>query len=250
VKGNAWWVEAKVVSGKPLAGVDARADGGAWHPLSLRSWGAWAASFPIPDGGLVQLRARATDGGQTLSGLYRWPAATPVPAWPATGSYAAYHVSGWGGSPAGDVFDEYEGEATFRFTAAGAWQLTCDLKRHHHSDYDTPMDTFSTTHETKALAPPVWPADVATGQQSDHDGVQECGIGQVRTVVTGETSFDTRLSGAPATVPAWHGYLDDCGCRAWEAVWARHHGLLLYDAFSGLGGGFSATLQDTDAPLK
>ncbi|MEA3203090.1 MAG: hypothetical protein QOI63_760, partial [Thermoplasmata archaeon] len=224
-----------------------RVDGGAWHPLARQSYGDWTAGFPVPDGSLVQFRA---ESGQTLlSGSYRWPTATPVPAWPVAGSYATYHVSGWDGSPAGDVYDEYEGNATFRF-AAGAWQLTCDLQRHHHTDYDTPMDTYATTHETKALAPPMWPASVAAGQEVDHDGVEACGTTQIPTKVTGETTFDVRLSGAPATVAAWHGYLDDCGCHAWEALWARHQGLLLYDAFSGLGGGYSATLLDTDAPIR
>jgi hypothetical protein len=250
VKGNEWWVEAKVTGSQPIAQVDARADGGAWHRLTLRSWGSWAASFHILPGSQVQLRATAGSGQTALSGLYLWPSATPVGAWPVAGSYASYHVSGWGGSPAGDVYTEHEGEVVFRFTSAGAWQATCDLQYHHHSDYDTPMDTYSTVHTVKALAPPAWPTNVTAGQEADHDGVEECGTTQISTQVTGETTFDTRQSGAPATVAAWHGYLDDCGCHAWEALWARHQGLLLYDAFSGLGGGFSATLTDTDAPLR
>ncbi|HEX2065303.1 MAG TPA: hypothetical protein VHI93_00685, partial [Candidatus Thermoplasmatota archaeon] len=80
VKGNEWWVEAKAAGSKPIAQVDARADGGTWHPLSLRSWGAWAASFHIPPGSHVQLRARATDGtyGFAPNG-WVWTSAAPWP---------------------------------------------------------------------------------------------------------------------------------------------------------------------------
>ena len=78
VKGNAWWVQASVDADAPLAGVDARVDGGAWRALARQGWGAWAASFHVPDGALVDFRARATTGETDLSGLYRWPHATPV----------------------------------------------------------------------------------------------------------------------------------------------------------------------------
>jgi hypothetical protein len=88
VKGNAWWVETKVGANKALAGVDARVNGGDWKPLQPKSWGAWAASFSIPEGSLVQLRARATDGGVDFSaGGWRWTAATPHPA--ASSAFAA-----------------------------------------------------------------------------------------------------------------------------------------------------------------
>ena len=78
VKGNAWWVQASVsATGGTLARVDARFDGGAWKPLQDKGWG-WAASHRAPEGTLVQLRAVSTTGAESLSGCYRWTAATPV----------------------------------------------------------------------------------------------------------------------------------------------------------------------------
>ena len=78
VKGNEWWVEARVSANEPLAKVEARVDGGEWKALTLRSWGAWAASFHMPQGSLVQLRATGASGATELSGCYRWTDATPA----------------------------------------------------------------------------------------------------------------------------------------------------------------------------
>jgi hypothetical protein len=84
VKGNGWWVQADVTAtGGTLAGVDARVNcAGAWHPLSKQSWGpnAWAASFSVPAGSKVDLRARSSTGAVDLSGGYVWPNATPTSA--------------------------------------------------------------------------------------------------------------------------------------------------------------------------
>ncbi|MCA1811841.1 MAG: hypothetical protein LC623_07525, partial [Halobacteriales archaeon] len=65
VKGNEWWVQASVGASEPLAGVDARAGCvAAWTPLAKQSWGGWAASFHIPSGSKVDLRARSASGAQ------------------------------------------------------------------------------------------------------------------------------------------------------------------------------------------
>jgi hypothetical protein len=342
VKGNEWWVEAKASGSKPIAQVDARADGGAWQTMTLRSWGAWAASFHVNPGGHVQLRARATDGsysfppngwvwpaasswpppsstfdarfenvkgnpnwvqvnvyaapswglggvsfrvdggawkpmtrqaygdwtanpavpdgslvqfraesGQTAtSGTYRWPSATPVGPWPVAGSYATYTVSGHDGSPMGDVYGEYDGTVAFRYTSAGTWQATCDITRHGHTDYDVPHDTYATRREVKTLAPPMLPTDAVPGQRVEDDSVGDCAYQSLTVDVVGPGSVATRQSGTPATAPTWHGYLDDCGCHAWQADWARHQGLLLEGSFAGMGSGHSAKLLDTDAPIR
>ncbi|HUR24742.1 MAG TPA: hypothetical protein VM327_01860 [Candidatus Thermoplasmatota archaeon] len=79
VKGNNWWVETRVIANQPLAGVDARVNcAGAWRPLALKDWGAWAASFNVPSGAKVDFRARGTSGATDLSGGYTWTAATPT----------------------------------------------------------------------------------------------------------------------------------------------------------------------------
>ncbi len=84
--GNKWWVQVGVTATKSLAGVDARANGGAWHALTLRSWGDWAGSFSVPDGSLVEFRARASSGESKLSGTYKWPSGEPTNAPPGGGS--------------------------------------------------------------------------------------------------------------------------------------------------------------------
>ena len=89
--GNNWWVQVKVTGGMP-AGVDARVNGGAWHPLTLRSWGDWAASFYVPSGAKVQFQAREA-ATATASACWRWTdrapidcgaTATPAPTYAAT----------------------------------------------------------------------------------------------------------------------------------------------------------------------
>lgn len=76
--GNAWWVEVYVETNEPLAGVDARDDGGAWVALEKKDWGAWAKSFHVEDGSLVDFRATSSDGDVDISGQYRWPSGDPV----------------------------------------------------------------------------------------------------------------------------------------------------------------------------
>lgn len=73
VRGNEWWVEADVGANEPLAGVDARVNGGAWRPLSQTAWGSWADSFFVPEGSTVELRARSVDGDVDVSAPYPWP---------------------------------------------------------------------------------------------------------------------------------------------------------------------------------
>lgn len=76
--GNEWWVETAVEANAPLQTVAARVDGGAWQALTLRDRGAWAGSFHVPAGSVVEFRATGSDGGQDLSGRYAWPDARLV----------------------------------------------------------------------------------------------------------------------------------------------------------------------------
>ena len=111
VKGNEWWVEARVSGNQPLASVEASVNGGAWKPLTLRSWGAWAASFHVPAGSIVQLRATSTSGATDLSGCYQWTAATPV----------ACGDSGGGGGEPSDF------DATFRNVRGNEWWVETEV---------------------------------------------------------------------------------------------------------------------------
>ena len=93
--GNEWWISVRVDANRDLAGVDTRINGGSWKPLSLKSWGAWAASYHAPSGSVVEFRARSTDGAQVVSGAYSWPSGTPTsgggttPPPPSDGSFDA-----------------------------------------------------------------------------------------------------------------------------------------------------------------
>lgn len=93
MKGNQWWAEIRVDS--PVTLVEARHSGGDWQKLTKREWGAWAGSFHIPAGSLVQFRAHRTDGaiGYHTQG-FPWPDGTPpYPGWANAGSAfdAAFH---------------------------------------------------------------------------------------------------------------------------------------------------------------
>jgi len=73
VRGNEWWIQANVAArGGTLAKVDVRLGTGAWQPLTLQSWGGWAASDHAPQGTVVQLRATSTTGATSLSPCYQW----------------------------------------------------------------------------------------------------------------------------------------------------------------------------------
>lgn len=73
VRGNEWWIETNVRASEPLAGVDARVDGGSWVALAKTSWGSWAKSLRADAGESVELRARSADGDAVVSRPYVWP---------------------------------------------------------------------------------------------------------------------------------------------------------------------------------
>ncbi len=84
--GNEWWVEVilRGPSAASVTKVEAKDDGGPWVTLTLRSWGAWAASFHIEPGHKVTFRATWSDATVT-SCAFSHPAgvedcgATPPP---------------------------------------------------------------------------------------------------------------------------------------------------------------------------
>ena len=108
--GNEWWVQVKVSASQSLAGVDARVNGGAWQPLTLRSWGDWAASVHAPQGSVVQFQARSTSGATALSGCYRWTDRAPVDC-----------GSGGGGGGTGTFV------ATFKNVRGNEWWVETDV---------------------------------------------------------------------------------------------------------------------------
>jgi hypothetical protein len=69
---NEWWIEVKVGATGPVSAVDATVDGGAWKPLTLRTWGNWASSFFVAKCSAVQFRSSGPGGAQILSQTLRW----------------------------------------------------------------------------------------------------------------------------------------------------------------------------------
>ncbi len=69
---NEWWIQVHVTTGNALSGVDARVNGGTWQPLTLQSWGDWAASYHAASGSTVEFRATDTGGNTAQSGCYLW----------------------------------------------------------------------------------------------------------------------------------------------------------------------------------
>ena len=77
--GNEWWQQVYVHANRPVTSVHLRIYGvdDEIVPLTLRSWGAWAGSYHVPEGTVV--RFYAGDGASAVaSDCYRWPDATVV----------------------------------------------------------------------------------------------------------------------------------------------------------------------------
>jgi hypothetical protein len=74
--GNEWWVEVVLTGGASgsVSAVQAMDTGGAWTPLTKRSWGAWAASFHIEPGHQVRFRASWSGGDSVDSCWFSHPA--------------------------------------------------------------------------------------------------------------------------------------------------------------------------------
>ncbi len=69
---NEWWIDVKVRTGEPLAGVDVRVNGGAWNALGATTWDTWAKSVNAPRGSTVQFRATSTYGATATSQDFTW----------------------------------------------------------------------------------------------------------------------------------------------------------------------------------
>jgi hypothetical protein len=81
VQGNEWWVQTTVTGNQPIAKVQARDSPGPWKDLAAQSWqNGWGASFHIPAGENVQLRAQSTGGQWDYSANgWTWPGAFVYP---------------------------------------------------------------------------------------------------------------------------------------------------------------------------
>jgi hypothetical protein len=257
VKGNPYWVEARVAADRPLAGVDARVDDGAWRPLALRDWGAWAASFHVPDGSYVDFRATATDGATAVSGDYVWPSARPVGDWPVAGSFVSYLIRTSGGAPDGSWSQSTEARLRLAYDGA-SWAGRC-VGSTTETDY-----TGTSTTSTFDLAVTGAPARATTTPQAgvafdpallESSALAQCQQAQDAIVPEQEASHGTSLrdaSGRQVALWTWIGGEpeDRSPYSSDVLVWETRFGLALDWSHSGRGGGFDGHLVDTDAPIR
>lgn len=257
--GNEWWVETTVSASKPLARVQARVEGAndSWHDLTLRSWGAWAGSFHVPNGSLVRFRAEAPTREDAVSGLYRWTAATPVSdadagVWPREGSFVKYYSEDSGGAPDGSYWTSAEINVTLTYQS-GRWEALCEGWTYEHSDYPTDHTNATRVLLKTVLGVPTGPRDAAPGEWVDVGALTACSDGwndghmQVREV----NQTPATEKGVERNVTALFGQYDnDCQCQGSAAVWSARTGLVLGWWEGGLGHGQYGELRDTDAPLS
>lgn len=259
--GNEWWVEVGVKANEPLAGVDARVAGGAWHALTLRSWGAWAGSFHVPDGAHVEFRARSMDGDVALSGRYVWPSASPVtgPAWPVEGSYLRYLLDSGVGVPGYSESNLLWLNLTYR---GGAWAGTCEGWR--LQDRDDGNQTRQRLASNATLAVPRGPTPVEPGQgvvvalpacggdspSSTPDAFAFVDGRDVGTGYHGDTPY--LQHGKPVEIPVWHASYEEDGCPCeWRALaWHPDTGLTIDFILGYRHSHESGHLVDTDAPIS
>jgi hypothetical protein len=259
VKGNEWWVEAKVTASGPLSGVDARVGcTGPWKPLALRSWGNWAASFHVPRGSLVDFRATSASGATDLSdSAYVWPAATPAepcaPAWPRAGSHADVRFRNedrWADVD-GEHYRKADGLVHAEWTGT-EWQGTCEMLVTTRS----PAGTWTNRTEGYEwdLAPPKGTVPATVGGTALLEVIGNCaksGVPDVPVVGRETRAFSIRTSsGDPVPIDAYHGQRSDSGFHE-DYWWDARHGLMLswdVDVFGSQNSSHNdGWLLDTDA---
>lgn len=265
VKGNEWWVEAKVTANEPLQRVEARVgcDADGWRPLALRSWGAWAASFHVPPGMTVDFRATSADGDTDLSGGYVWPQATPTEAcgtatWPQMGSFVTYTLHGVDEGPGSPI--RRTSDATLRITYDGTrWSGTCTGTT---LEEDSSAGTSRRFNWTAAQneGPPSGPRSPTVGSTFPvhplvPSGFGGCGHTEEVIQVTGQGMVDTHMrhpDGRVVSLMAWIGQepAGESGHHDSWVAWEKRLGLLVEWMHGGHAGSYTGSMTDTDAPVR
>jgi hypothetical protein len=238
VKGNDWWVEAKATGTEPIAGVDARVgcDSGPWTPLTLRSWGSWAASFHVVPGSHVDFRAHASSGATDLSDhAYVWPAATPTDAcdhpWPRASSFADVRFRDnlrEFDSNGAETYTEWDGLVHAYWTGT-AWDGTCE-QRVSRMDASGAWSNV-TEHYQWDTAPPMGQVPATVGGVADLQTASSgCSLsGLPDQPVTGRETrtFSIRsMSGDFVPIDAYHASDSSTGGFS-DEWWDAQHGLML-----------------------
>ena len=255
--GNEWWAQVEVDANAPLAAVDARVVGDEWHALTLRDWGAWAASFHVPDGSRVEFRATSTDGEVDLSGRYSWPDGTlvaPPPdtgEWPREGSYVRFEATDMGAStPGGSEGTDWK--ILYRYVD-GAWERTCEGVRWSTSPVPGTSVERVRQHE-RGVELPRGPTDVAPGQRVDRvEWLEGCYISATGAVVEGHSERTVYRNEQPIRTGTWSGNYEASEGIAYASYsWDDDTGITLgWNECSGhYTGCDSGQYLDSDAPIQ
>jgi hypothetical protein len=232
VVGNPWWVEVRVAGSRAIQSVDVRVEDGAWRPLTLRSWGSWAASFQIPDGSYLRFRA-GSGGAFVPSGDYVWPSARAVGAWPVEGSYANYRLTS-DQSQAGGFQAVAEAYLYLRYEN-GAWAGACEGRTSEFFP-DRPREDSDWTYYAHE-GPPMARPDVQVGWTINPRVLLAAGYGhscaqyELITQVRGQVDHVTALQdgkGRALFVRVWDGTETDpdASLQDLSLKWDRHTGMI------------------------
>lgn len=252
--GNAWWVEVGVggADAGDVVRVAAQDTGGAWTALTKRSWGAWAASFPVEAGHLVRFRATFADGVQGWGCWFTHPEGVEHchDGWPKEGSHVWYETRSGASAPDGSWWMQEEVVAKL-WVQDGAWRGWCAGTRTEYYEYGEPQWRNTTVGAPVRTGPLKAPVDTAVGRNASLTALHGCSAQPKTMQVTGIADHTLTEGGAPVTVLAFTAeeHPDESAYRDWTARWDAHHGLLLDWDFQGLHSRAWGHVVRTDFPL-
>lgn len=258
VKGNSGWVQVNLYSSRGLDGVSYRVNGGPWSAMTRQSYGDWTAAANVPDGSVVQFRAES--GQMISSGEYRWPAATPVPAWPVAGSFVTYSLDTTQYAAGG-----YRWVTTARLHMTFAdhqWTGTCSGRTDAYGPDGARTETTFWNYTTH-LGPVGAQPDLAVGDTTNPRIItayssQSCEREEVIVEVQRIGDHETAMKdsqGRPITLRALEATEtdDQVSYQGIEMAWETRRGLILDWHRAGRMSNTSVVegaLVDTDAPIK
>ncbi len=244
VKGNEWWVEAKVTANRPVHAVLVYWNDCSQEPAAMTyqsDWGKWVLGRTFFETGTKLVFEARGEAGSERSGGYVWAQATPAsgcpeaPAWPKRGtSYVDYFVDIGGGSK--DVMDVH-----FAYDANGVWQVACEID---HFNENTGETTQETVHAS--FPPPTGPTDVTLGQDVSVGTVGFCQPDAFGATPDTMGTYEVTRNGTTVQAATWEGPFH-CSCYH---VWSQNTGLTF--SWDVVGQTFHSVgrMQDTDAPLR
>lgn len=244
-KGNAGWVQINVYANRALDGVDARLDGGPWNALTRQTYGDWARAMTVPDGTLVQFRARAGNAS-VLSREWVWPNQVPAPAWPVAGSYANYVTRDFSGAPDGSWSIEHDGAVDLTYNGT-AWSGTCHGSTSEWLGYEGRWNN-TTYSQAVAFGPLKAPVPVSPGQDVNAQVAMNC-FRVDRELVVRDQAQVSGVSGEPTWSYRADEDPDASSYRDWYAAWDTRRGLVLDWNLQNQYNNARGSLEASDAPL-